>query len=183
MVMGSHTFGGTPTTSSHCLAGHPLQRINGKPSAYPDWFCDGCGTNIPHWTQGVANCPACMYDLCLACCPTPPKPTTTSSQPTNGVTAIIRLQSIQGTWALTPELLRVLGIAAAPPADILTMFATANEALVATVLALVVLKKKYAADRVGWQILAEKAHQWLRTTCGVTVLQLPQLESIAAKLL
>ena len=49
------------TTSSQCLAGHPLQ-----PSAHQEWLCEGCSSPIFHWTEGVAN-------LCRACCPAPHK--------------------------------------------------------------------------------------------------------------
>jgi len=52
---------------AQCPSGHLLIPVNGKPTNYPDWFCDGCRNRIPHSTQGVLHCEPCKYDICPDC--------------------------------------------------------------------------------------------------------------------
>ncbi|KFA46803.1 hypothetical protein S40293_05574 [Stachybotrys chartarum IBT 40293] len=80
------------------------------------------------------------------------------------------LQSFSGSWSWTAELEQILGVTQKQATQDMQQH---TSEVTATVCVLTYLKKKLAGDREAWEMIAEKAENWLKseTTAGLGYLE------------
>ena len=78
---------------------------------------------------------------------------------------VIRLQRADGSWELSDELLRLVGISEREVgrllADARTVATTASLRALATAIVLAWLRRQAGAHEDEWRLVAEKAERWL----------------------
>jgi hypothetical protein len=101
-----------------------------------------------------------------------PVPAPVPAAPVDPLQDLTRLQTFVGSWLWSPELERVLGLTAADAAAKLTSlptFAVANDGnndILATACAVAYFSKKLAADKDAWEMMVDKAREWLAEQVG-----------------
>jgi hypothetical protein len=90
---------------------------------------------------------------------------------------ILMLQSFEGTWDLTQRLRGVLAIPSGVSDDAITSkLEGLHKDACGTLLAIWVLKRRYAGDVSAWRMLVEKAVSWLKATYKVGVADIARLD-------
>lgn len=79
--------------------------------------------------------------------------------------ALISLQTFVGSWTWTNDLEKVLGVTAKKAGDLKVAENVEGDVL-ATLCAVVFLKKKLADEKETWEMVVEKAEDWLREQVG-----------------
>ncbi|KAL7955629.1 VIT domain-containing protein [Trichoderma compactum] len=90
------------------------------------------------------------------------------------LSALSALQTFAGNWQWSPSLEGILGIAplTATVKIQLPRQYTQHMDVLATLCAVVFLKKKLASEKDSWELLVQKAEDWLRAQTGADVLEL-----------
>ncbi len=93
-----------------------------------------------------------------------------NSVPDDALAAIVSLQSFNGSWGWSDNLLGVLGLEPAKIQEVASRLQIVDQIgtdLLATILVVVFLEKVLASRRDEWEMLTEKAVGWMNQQCGV----------------
>lgn len=99
--------------------------------------------------------------------------------------ALVAAQRADGSWALDAALARLAGVELAALRRLVTELASRAtlqydlESIVATAVALHLLRTRAAARADEWRLLADKAARWLATACARITLQVSDVEAAA----
>lgn len=89
---------------------------------------------------------------------------------TSSLDMIVNLQAFDGSWTWQEELLEVLGVARTAAAEInlpVHLDGTDRDTITATLCAVEYLKRKLMADKDSWEMVVEKAEQFLVQKTGL----------------
>lgn len=100
----------------------------------------------------------------------------TTQPESEGLSGLAALQSFIGSWNWSAQLENILGITQVQATKAIKLSANGDVAsMLATLCTLVYLKKKMAADKDSWELMADKAENWLQDQTGQTVEELEAL--------
>jgi hypothetical protein len=103
----------------------------------------------------------------------------TSKSELGGLPAIAALQTFIGTWKWSPQLESIIGVTEKDAAAAIKLPVCGDGADVADVLAtlctVIYLRKALAADKDSWELMADKAENWLQDQTGKTMAELESL--------
>jgi hypothetical protein len=100
---------------------------------------------------------------------------------TDPLQALVSLQTFEGSWVMSSSLLTVLGIsraAADGKAVELPASRDTNENVIATLCVLVFMRKRLAAEKDAWEMIAEKARAWLEIALDGSSISLDDAEKV-----
>ncbi|VDM35318.1 unnamed protein product [Hydatigera taeniaeformis] len=92
----------------------------------------------------------------------PPFDTVVEEPESDIILKIAELQLFSGAWTRSPELTKALSLPSAKMDSVPTQFIGFHEDIWTTALVLAFLRLKTIKQQTEWQLLAKKAHDWLR---------------------